>query len=101
MVIEAINMSKVLVFLLGIFFLPFSYAQTLVFKHGQHSLSGHYLAATNNKPAKAVLLFVHGDGATPYDADGYYNIIWESLREQGYAILVGTNQMSVGPPVTG
>ena len=62
-------------------------AQEMTFEHQQTSLSGHYLEATNGKPAKAVLLFVHGDGAMSYDAEGYYRFIWEPLRQNGYAIF--------------
>ena len=81
-------MSRFFIFLFFfIFFLPFSYAEKITFEHGNDTLSGHYLEATNGKPAKAVLFFVHGDGATSYDAEGYYNIIWEPLRENGYAIF--------------
>ncbi len=76
------------IFLFCCLFVPlFLHAEEITFKHKQNSLSGHYLDATNGKPAKAVLLFVHGDGAMPYDAEGYYNIIWAPLRESGYAIF--------------
>lgn len=81
-------MSRFFIFLLGVFlFQPFSYAEEVTFQHGQHSLSGYYLEVTNGKPAKAILLFVHGDGAMSYDAEGYYSIIWKALRQNGYAIF--------------
>ncbi|MDI9244199.1 alpha/beta hydrolase [Marinobacter sp. CHS3-4] len=81
-------MNRISIFLFSFFFaLPISYAEEIVFRHNQNSLSGHYLGATNGKPAKAVLLFVHGDGATSYDAKGYYSHIWEPLRKHGYAIF--------------
>jgi pimeloyl-ACP methyl ester carboxylesterase len=70
-----------------LFVFPFSHAEEITFKHKKNSLSGHYLDATNGKPAKAVLLFVHGDGAMHYDAEGYYNLIWAPLRKNGYAIF--------------
>lgn len=69
------------------FVIPYSGAETLVFKQGDHSLSGEYLEATGAKPTKAVILFVHGDGATSYNAEGYYELIWQPLREKGYAIF--------------
>ncbi|GAA3928158.1 alpha/beta hydrolase family protein [Litoribacillus peritrichatus] len=62
-------------------------AQIITFAHGDNQLQGHYLAATDNLPTKAVLLFVHGDGEMPYDAKGFYELIWHPLREQGYAIF--------------
>lgn len=81
-------MSRIFIFLSCIFLLlPVCSAKEVLFKHGDHSLSGHYLEASNGKPAKAVLLFVHGDGAMSYDAEGYYDFIWEPLREKGYAIF--------------
>ena len=86
--LNGINLIRGILTLLIIFFIfPYSHAEEVVFKHKHHNLSGHYLEATNGKPAKAVLLFVHGDGAMPYDAQGYYNIIWQPLREKGYAIF--------------
>ncbi len=64
-----------------------AHAEMLIFNHGEHRLSGHYLKPKGNKPAKAVLLFVHGDGALSYDAEGYYDILWNPLRERGFAIF--------------
>ena len=64
-----------------------SYAVEVLFKHKQHTLSGHYLEPTNGEPAKGILLFVHGDGPITYDAEGYYSILWEPLRKKGYAIF--------------
>ena len=81
-------MHKRFIFLLIVLSaLPYCNAQEMFFEHKQTRLSGHYLEATNGKPAKAVLLFVHGDGAMPYDAEGYYSFIWEPLRQNGYAIF--------------
>jgi pimeloyl-ACP methyl ester carboxylesterase len=71
----------------SIFFICSSYAEEVFFEHDTLSLSGHYLEPTNGKPAKAVLLFVHGDGPTTFDAEGYYRILWKPLREQGYAVF--------------
>ncbi|MDE8602205.1 alpha/beta hydrolase [Marinomonas sp. RSW2] len=86
--LKGTKMSRFFVFIFGVLiFNPFSYAEEIFFENGQDRLSGHYLENTNGQPAKAVLLFVHGDGAMSYDADGYYGIIWERLRENGYAIF--------------
>ncbi|MCK6264582.1 alpha/beta fold hydrolase [Vibrio sp. ZSDE26] len=64
-----------------------SHAETIVFKHGNTILSGQYLKPTDDKDTKGVILFVHGDGATSYDAEGYYKLIWQPLRQNGYAIF--------------
>jgi alpha-beta hydrolase superfamily lysophospholipase len=79
-------MARILI-ILFCFALPFSQAEEITFKHKQDILSGHYLEATNGKPAKAVLLFVHGDGAMTYNAEGYYDTIWKPLRKKGYAVF--------------
>lgn len=81
-------MSKHFLFLIFTFFtLSITYAKEVVFTHKNNHLSGHYLKPTNGNSPKAVLIFVHGDGAMPYDAKGYYDFIWEPLRERGYAIF--------------
>ena len=74
-----------LVFVLSIFVTTVE-AEELWFKHGPDQLVGHFLEPVNDKMAKGVLIFVHGDGAMTYDAEGYYDIIWQQLRDQGYAI---------------
>ena len=79
-------MKKILVFLFFILF-SYSYAEKVTFKDGETTLSGHYLEPTNGKKAKAVLLFVHGDGDMTYDAEGYYPFIWNELRKNGYAVF--------------
>ncbi|ARU59235.1 hydrolase of the alpha/beta superfamily protein [Oleiphilus messinensis] len=61
--------------------------ELLTFHHGQHQLMGHYLAPVRDLPPKAVLLFVHGDGAFTYDAEGYYDVFWDRLRRQGYGVF--------------
>ncbi len=66
---------------------PCVFADELTFRSGDNVLTGHYLANTNAQPAKGVLLFVHGDGALSYDAEGYYSIVWRQLRAHGYAIF--------------
>ena len=81
-------MHKLVIWIIfSLFYSPLSVGQELIFEHGQDRLSGHYLQPTNGIPAKAVLIFVHGDGATEYDAHGYYDIIWQPLLEKGYAIF--------------
>lgn len=65
----------------------YCYAEEVTFKDKNTSLSGHYLESTNGQPPKAFLLFVHGDEAMSYDAGGYYNLIWEPSRQNGYAIF--------------
>lgn len=52
--------------------------------------SACYLPPTRDNDSgatKAILIFVHGDGAMTYDAHGYYELYWNALREQGYAIF--------------
>lgn len=53
-------------------------------------LEGNRLAATlilpkNHAPPYPVVVFVHGDGASPYDAHGYYSYFWNRLAGQGIA----------------
>ncbi|MFC3153119.1 alpha/beta hydrolase family protein [Litoribrevibacter euphylliae] len=64
-----------------------AHAEVVRFEYGVNHLEGHYLSPTNDQPARAVLLFVHGDGAAPYDANGFYELIWQPLRDRGYAIF--------------
>lgn len=72
-----------------------AYAEEIRFKNGENTLSGHYLENLNEGSAKGVLLFVHGDSALPYDAEGYYPLVWNRLREHGYAVL-SWDKMGVG-----
>lgn len=65
-------------------------AERLQFKHGGTQLSGHHFLPYNcakNNSAKAVIIFVHGDGDVTYDANGYYRFIWKYLKTNGYAIF--------------
>jgi alpha/beta superfamily hydrolase len=78
---------RLFIFLTTLLVISNSYAVEVLFKHNAHTLSGHYLEPTNGEPAKGILLFVHGDGATTYNAEGYYSILWEPLRKKGYAIF--------------
>lgn len=57
------------------------------FQNDQTDLSAHYLAPELGRKAKKVVIFVHGDGAVPYDAGGYYTPIWQALLEKEYAIF--------------
>lgn len=62
--------------------------KTHFFSHNGDRLAGHYLPPTGSNPSpKSVLLFVHGDGAMPYDAHGYYTILWDQLRAYGFSIF--------------
>ncbi len=87
--------SKITAIVFGLFlswsaliYSPVVVAKTIVtFEHGDDSLVGHYLPATSKEKNGAVILFVHGDGALNYEAEGYYPLIWESLRQQGYSIF--------------
>lgn len=62
-------------------------AEELHFNYGGHSLAGHFLAPIGIESPRALLVFVHGDCAMPYDAHGYYPLLWQPLREAGYAIF--------------
>jgi alpha-beta hydrolase superfamily lysophospholipase len=62
-------------------------AEELTFKSQGNQLVGHYLSHLNEQPSKGVVIFVHGDGGMSYDADGYYSIVWEQLREHGYSVF--------------
>lgn len=72
-----------------LFFLSFSLnaEERLVFEHQEDTLAGVYLPQLNHEKAKAVILFVHGDGPLTYDAEGYYELVWQPLRQLGYAIF--------------
>ena len=64
-----------------------SHAEKIRFFHNGNEINGHYLKPKKGRDAKAVLLFVHGDGPMPHDAHGYYDILWNVLRKKGYAIF--------------
>jgi len=53
------------------------------FSHGNDKLAGRLIIP--NKASNTLVVFVHGDGAIPYDAYGFYKPIWETLAEQGIA----------------
>ena len=55
-------------------------------------VAGEQRAATlilpkNHAPPYPVVVFVHGDGAMPYDAYGYYKFFWNRLAARGIASL--------------
>lgn len=76
---------------------PAALAEQVMFDHGEHRLSGHYLLPTGCSASgeqerdceqpRGVIIFVHGDGATAYDAEGFYPLIWNRLRSRGFAIF--------------
>ena len=72
---------------LFIFSLNLNAEDRLVFEHQEDTLAGVYLPQLNHDKAKAVILFVHGDGPLTYDAEGYYELVWQPLRKLGYAIF--------------
>lgn len=55
------------------------------FKHARNELEFYY--AKPKEKTKGIVLFVHGDGALPYDAHGYYKPIWKQLIHSGYAVF--------------
>ena len=64
-----------------------SQAETVMFNGAGNQLSAHYLSPKTRSKPKGVIVFVHGDGALPYDAEGYYRPIWDHLRRLCYAIF--------------
>ncbi len=58
--------------------------RTEFFHDGQQLLA--YYESPLSTP-KGVVVFVHGDGAMPYDAHGYYLPIWDRLLSSGYAVF--------------
>ncbi|MBD8513490.1 alpha/beta hydrolase [Photobacterium sp. CAU 1568] len=78
---------KLLVLLFVLTLSACSSEEHIVFRSGDNQLSGVYLPPTGSQTSKAVLLFVHGDGEMPHDAYGYYPLLWDQLRAEGYAIL--------------
>lgn len=58
---------------------------TLDFEHNGNSLSGSLILPENSSAPFPVVVFVHGDGAMPYDTYGYYRPLWSRLAKQGIA----------------
>ena len=48
-------------------------------------LNGRLILPKTKKQSYPLLVFVHGDGAMPYDAYGYYNSLWNTLAQNGIA----------------
>lgn len=61
--------------------------ERVIFQSDKHSIASYYKPPNSKGSAKGVVLFVHGDGAMPYDAHGYYNPIWQEILDSGYAIF--------------
>ncbi|WP_295893602.1 alpha/beta hydrolase [uncultured Vibrio sp.] len=57
------------------------------FQHGEHSISGYYKTPSSLDEVKGVVLFIAGDGEVPYDAYGYYDVIWQVILDSGYAVF--------------
>ena len=55
------------------------------FEHNGNVLSGTIMLPANKPGPFSVAVFVHGDGAMPYDAYGYYHSLWNRLAKQGIA----------------
>lgn len=55
------------------------------FEHKGNHLSGALVLPKNSEEPFPVVVFVHGDGAMPYDAYGYYRPLWNKLAKQGIA----------------
>lgn len=56
----------------------------VTFSHQNNILTGSVIIPKKKGPFP-VVIFVHGDGAMPYDAHGYYRYLWKSLAEKGIA----------------
>jgi len=48
-------------------------------------LTGKLILPKLKKESYPVLIFIHGDGAMPYDAYGYYHSLWNNLAKNGIA----------------
>jgi alpha-beta hydrolase superfamily lysophospholipase len=62
-------------------------AEEVYFQDGNNRLEALYLLPSHGQEHKGVFLFVHGDGPLDYEAAGYYPLIWNLLRKQGFAIF--------------
>lgn len=60
---------------------------SISFEHEGNHLSGSIMLPKNSQEPYPTVVFVHGDGATPYDAYGYYSPLWNRLAKQGIASL--------------
>ena len=57
------------------------------FPSGYLNISGSLITPTNLPGPYPVVVLVHGDGAMPYDAYGYYNPLWTEFAKRGIATL--------------
>ncbi len=64
-----------------------AHTENVHFKDGFNTLSAYYETPDADKPTKGVVIFVHGDGAMPYDGYGYYDPIWNIMLRAGYAVF--------------
>jgi alpha-beta hydrolase superfamily lysophospholipase len=62
-------------------------AEEVFFQHGENRLEAVHLLPTHPTDHRGIIVFVHGDGPLDYEAVGYYPLIWNFLREQGFAIF--------------
>lgn len=63
------------------------YAEKVTFQDKENTLSAHYMSPDKNVQTKGVIVFVHGDGALPYDAYDYYDPIWDRILDADYAVF--------------
>ena len=59
--------------------------QKLSFAFESEQLSATLILPKNHTPPHPTAVFVHGDGALPYDAYGYYRPFWNHLAKRGIA----------------
>ncbi len=57
----------------------------LSFKTKKNTLTASLILPKNKKGPFPVVIFIHGDGATPYDSHGYYRPLWNELSKKGIA----------------
>jgi len=62
-------------------------AEEVFFQHGTDRLEAVHLLPTRPANHRGIIVFVHGDGPLDYEAVGYYPLIWNFLRDQGFAIF--------------
>ncbi len=55
------------------------------FEYKGNHLSASLMLPENKSSPFPVVVFVHGDGAMPYDAHGYYRLLWNRLAKRGIA----------------
>lgn len=80
-------MKTILAMIVSLFIPLTCLAEKVWIETHQEMLAAHYLAPSGTHTPKGVVIFVHGDGAMSFDAEGYYRPIWNLLHQQGYAVL--------------